>query len=173
MQIHSVGIDLGQDNVSPRALGAAGKMLVKKKFTQMQLLAFTANLQTSLIGLEACSDAHFLGRALRAHPYPSLRLALGARPRTSLDENLLIYWHFRGISCARMFREVPGSVVLVAPQGFEPRDGYCCRMFVGCPPGIRTPIERVRVASPTIEREGNTGFIGSCRLGGSHNQPPL
>ena len=44
---------------------------------------------------------------------------------------------------------------------------------LGCPPGIRTPIERVRVASPTIEREGNTGFIGSCRLGGSHNQPPL
>jgi hypothetical protein len=26
---------------------------------------------------------------------------------------------------------------------------------VGCPPGIRTPIERVRVASPTIERGGN------------------
>ena len=26
----------------------------------------------------------------------------------------------------------------------------------GCPPGIRTPIERVRVASPTIERGGNT-----------------
>jgi hypothetical protein len=25
----------------------------------------------------------------------------------------------------------------------------------GCPPGIRTPIERVRVASPTIERGGN------------------
>ena len=26
----------------------------------------------------------------------------------------------------------------------------------GCPPGIRTPIERVRVASPTIERGGNS-----------------
>ncbi len=30
-----------------------------------QLLAYTANLQTSLIGLEACAGAHFLGRALR------------------------------------------------------------------------------------------------------------
>src|SRR6202043_1596772 len=46
------------------ALGAAGKVLVRKKFTQMQLLAYTANMQTSLIGLEACSGAHFLGRAL-------------------------------------------------------------------------------------------------------------
>lgn len=28
---------------------------------------------------------------------------------------------------------------------------YC----FGCPPGIRTPIGRVRVGSPTIERGGN------------------
>ena len=47
------------------ALSAAGKVLLRKKFTQKQLLTFTANLQTSLIGLEACSGAHFLGRALR------------------------------------------------------------------------------------------------------------
>ena len=47
------------------ALGAAGKVLVKKKFSQQQLLAFTANMQASLIGMEACSGAHFLGRALR------------------------------------------------------------------------------------------------------------
>jgi transposase len=44
---------------------ALGEVLVKKKFTQKQLLAYTANLQTSLIGLGACSGAHFLGRALR------------------------------------------------------------------------------------------------------------
>ena len=48
------------------ALGAVrSKVLVKKKFTQRQLLIYTANMQTSLIGLEACSGAHFLGRALR------------------------------------------------------------------------------------------------------------
>ena len=29
------------------------------------MLTYTANMQTSLIGLEACSGAHFLGRALR------------------------------------------------------------------------------------------------------------
>ncbi len=65
MQIHSVGIDLGKTTFHLVALGAAGKVLVRKKFTQRQLLAFTANMQTSLIGLEACSGAHFLGRALR------------------------------------------------------------------------------------------------------------
>ncbi len=65
MQIHSVGIDLGKTTFHLVALGAAGKVLVKKKFTQKQLLTYTANLKTSLIGLEACSGARFLGRALR------------------------------------------------------------------------------------------------------------
>ncbi len=65
MQIHSVGIDLGKTTFHLVALGAAGKVLVKKKFTQRQLLTYTANMQTSVIGLEACAGAHFLGRALR------------------------------------------------------------------------------------------------------------
>jgi transposase len=65
MQIRSVGIDLGKTTFHLVALGASGKVLVKKKFTQKQLLEFTANMQTTLIGLEACSGSHFLGRALR------------------------------------------------------------------------------------------------------------
>jgi transposase len=73
MQIHSVGIDLGKTTFHLVALGAAGKVLVRKKFTQKQLLAYTANMQTSLIGLEACSGAHFLGRALHK-PWHDVRL---------------------------------------------------------------------------------------------------
>ncbi|WP_425387812.1 IS110 family transposase [Edaphobacter aggregans] len=65
MQIRSVGIDLGKTTFHLVALSAAGKVLLRKKFTQKQLITFTANLQTSLIGMEACSGAHFLGRALR------------------------------------------------------------------------------------------------------------
>ena len=29
-------------------------------------------------------------------------------------------------------------------------------MFIGCPPGIRTPISRSRICCPTIERGGNS-----------------
>ena len=65
MQIRSVGIDLGKTTFHLVALGDNGKLLLKKKFTQKQLITFTANMQTSLIGMEACSGAHFLGRALR------------------------------------------------------------------------------------------------------------
>src|SRR6266566_4880975 len=67
MQIRSVGIDLGKTTFHLVALGDNGKVLLKKKFTQKQLIAFTANMQTCLIGMEACSGSHFLGRALRAH----------------------------------------------------------------------------------------------------------
>jgi transposase len=55
MQIHSVGIDLGNTTFHLVALGTAGKVLVRKKLTQRQLLTYTATMPTSLIGLEACS----------------------------------------------------------------------------------------------------------------------
>src|SRR5450755_136384 len=65
MEIRSVGIDLGKTTFHLVALGDNNKLLIKKKFSQKQLIAFTANMQTSLIGMEACSGAHFLGRTLR------------------------------------------------------------------------------------------------------------
>ena len=57
-EMHSFGIDPGETTFPLVALGAAGKMLIKK-FTQKQLLSYTAALETSLIGLEACAGAHF------------------------------------------------------------------------------------------------------------------
>ena len=42
MQIRSVGIDLGKTAFHLVALGAAGKVLIKKKFTRKQLLTYTA-----------------------------------------------------------------------------------------------------------------------------------
>jgi transposase len=53
MQIRSVGIDLGKTTFHLVALSAAGKVLLRKKFTQKQLITFIANLQTCLIGMEA------------------------------------------------------------------------------------------------------------------------
>ncbi len=76
MQIHSVGIDLGKTTFHLVALGAAGKVLVRKKFTRNQLLAYTANMPASLVGLEACAGAHFLGRALRKQGH-DVRLIAG------------------------------------------------------------------------------------------------
>ena len=59
MQIHSVGIDLGKTTFHLVALGATGQVLIRKKFSQKQLLAFTANMATALIGLEALLGSAF------------------------------------------------------------------------------------------------------------------
>ena len=61
MQIASVGIDLGKTTFHLVALGERNKVLVRKKFSRAPLLTYTANLPASLIGLEACAGAHFLG----------------------------------------------------------------------------------------------------------------
>ena len=59
MQIHSVGIDLGK-TFHLVALSPAGRVLLRKKFTQKQSITFTPNMQISLIGMEAwllpCSE---------------------------------------------------------------------------------------------------------------------
>jgi transposase len=65
MDITSIGIDLGKTTFHLVALNHQGKIVVRKKFSRKQLLAYTANLPSSLIGIEACSGAHFLGAALR------------------------------------------------------------------------------------------------------------
>src|SRR5438309_8913289 len=66
MNIASIGIDLGKTTFHLVALGERNKVLVRKKFSRATLLTYTANLPASLIGLEACAGAHFLGAALRA-----------------------------------------------------------------------------------------------------------
>jgi hypothetical protein len=65
MNIASIGIDPGKTIFHLVALGERNKILLRKKFSRSQLLAYTANLPVSLIGLEACAGAHFVGTALR------------------------------------------------------------------------------------------------------------
>jgi transposase len=65
MQLHSIGIDLGKSVFHLVGLGQSGEVVVRKKFSRLQLLRFTANVQADLIGMEACGGSHFLGRALR------------------------------------------------------------------------------------------------------------
>ena len=65
MHIASIGIDLGKNTFHLVALGEHNKVLIRKKFSRTQLLAYTANLPSSLVGLEACAGAHFMGTSLR------------------------------------------------------------------------------------------------------------
>jgi len=70
MKIYALGIDLGKTVFHLVGLDTSGQVVVRKRCSRTQLLAFTANLQVQLIGMEACSGAHFLGRALREQGHP-------------------------------------------------------------------------------------------------------
>jgi transposase len=66
MEIHTIGIDLDKTSLHLVGLNLRGEVVVvRKKFSRIQLLRFTANVHVELIGMEACGGAHFLGRALR------------------------------------------------------------------------------------------------------------
>jgi transposase len=65
MELHTIGIDLGKTVFHLVGLNLRGEVVVRKKFSRLQLLRFTANQQVQLIGMEACGGSHFLGRALR------------------------------------------------------------------------------------------------------------
>ena len=65
MQIKSIGIDLGKTTFHLVALGNHSQVVIRKKFSRQQLLAYAANLPPCLIGMEAGVGSHFPGRALR------------------------------------------------------------------------------------------------------------
>jgi transposase len=65
MHIASLGIDLGKTTFHLVALDDHGKVVIKRKLSRKQLVIFTANLAPALIGIEACSGAHFFGATLR------------------------------------------------------------------------------------------------------------
>ena len=100
MHIASIGIDLGRTDFHLVALGEHSKVVVRKKFSRKQLLAYTANLQALLIGLEACSGAHFIGTALRNQghevrliPAQFVKPFIKSNKNDFLPKPLLKPWH--------------------------------------------------------------------------------
>ena len=65
MEIYAIGIDLGKTLFHLAGVDASGTVVVRKRCSRTQLLAYTANIRVHRIGMEACSGSHFLGRALR------------------------------------------------------------------------------------------------------------
>src|ERR1700728_2425146 len=65
MELHAAGIDLGKTFFHLVGVDASGRVVVRKRCSRTQLLIYTANVRVRVIGMEACSGAHFLGRALR------------------------------------------------------------------------------------------------------------
>jgi transposase len=88
MEIHTIGIDLGKTVFHLVGLSVRGEVVVRKKCSRDQLLRFTANLQVTLIGMEACGGAHFLARALREQGHDArLMPAKYVKPYVKTNKN--------------------------------------------------------------------------------------
>ncbi len=64
MDVRIIGLDLGKNTFHLIGLDEHGKKVLRKCFSRTQLLLFTANLPTCLIGMEACCGSHMLGTRL-------------------------------------------------------------------------------------------------------------
>ena len=58
MELHAVGIDLGKTVFHLVGFDSSGTVVVRKRCSRTQLLAYTANMRVHLIGMEACSGSH-------------------------------------------------------------------------------------------------------------------
>lgn len=63
-QVAVIGIDLAKNVFQVHGTDAAGHSVLTKKLSRGQMIEFFAKLTPCLIGMEACSSAHYWGRRL-------------------------------------------------------------------------------------------------------------
>lgn len=66
MQVTTVGIDLAKNIFHVHGVDQAGQVAFSKPLRRAQLAEFFVRLPPCLIGMEACSGAHFWARKLAA-----------------------------------------------------------------------------------------------------------
>ena len=98
MEIYAIDIDLGKTVFHLVGLDQEGKVVVRKKCSRNQLLTYTANLQVKVIGMEACSGSHFLGRALREQGH-EVRLMPAQYVKPYVKTNKSDYLDAKGQCC--------------------------------------------------------------------------
>lgn len=62
MNVTRIGIDLAKNTFSLVGMNEYGKIVIRKTLKRTQLLSFIAQCPPCLIGMEACSGAHYWGR---------------------------------------------------------------------------------------------------------------
>lgn len=62
MKIVTIGIDLGKNVFHLHGVNERGKVILKKKVSRSKLIETIVNIPCCLIGLEACSGAHYWAR---------------------------------------------------------------------------------------------------------------
>jgi transposase len=65
MKITTVGLDLAKNVFQVHGVDERGKVVLKKQLKRQQVLGLFSNMPPCLIGMDACSGAHFWARRLQ------------------------------------------------------------------------------------------------------------
>lgn len=66
MNVTILAIDLAKRIFQLHGVNTEGKTILKKRLSRLELVAFIAKLSPCLIGMEACSTAHYWGRKFKS-----------------------------------------------------------------------------------------------------------
>ena len=124
MKLQALGIDLGKTVFHLVGLDSSGRVVIRKRCSRPQLLAFTANLQVPLIGMEACRGAHFLGRALREQGH-QVRLMPAQYVKPYVQTNKSDY-----LDAAAIAEAVQRPRMRFVP--IRRRGSWTCRLCIAC-----------------------------------------
>jgi len=64
MNVTTIGIDLAKTTFSLHGINSHGQACLRKTVSRKKLLSALANLPPSLVGMEACSGAHYWAREI-------------------------------------------------------------------------------------------------------------
>jgi len=67
MKITTIGIDLAKAVFQIHGVNEHGKVAVRKQLKRAEMSSYFANLETCLIGMEACGSAHYWARKLEGY----------------------------------------------------------------------------------------------------------
>ena len=88
MTIETLGLDLGKNWIHMVGFDGDGGIVLRRRVRRHQLPALTANMPACLIGMEACSGAHHLARALEAQGHePRLMPPQYVKPFVKANKN--------------------------------------------------------------------------------------
>jgi len=65
MKITTIGVDLAKNVFQVHGVDERGKVVLRKQLRRDRVFAFFANLPPCLVGMEACSGAHYWARTLQ------------------------------------------------------------------------------------------------------------
>jgi transposase len=86
--VATMGIDIGKNSFHVVGLDERGAIVLRQKWSRVQVEARLANIPPCLIGMEACVGAHHLSRKLQAHGHDArLMPAKYVRPYSKGQKN--------------------------------------------------------------------------------------